>query len=79
MRYRRYIRTQQPDGSVVVVSHGPFMEFYRLLSRPFLLIFLVCFLWQFFVGHFATAGAFLLLYAIFVPKRQKARTIKGHA
>ena len=45
----------------------------RLLYRPFVLFFLCMFIWQFFVGHFATAGAFLLLYAIFVPKRQKAK------
>ena len=72
MRYRRYIRTQQPDGSVVVVSHGPVIGFYRLLSRPFLLIFLVCFLWQFFVGHFATAGAFLLFFAVLMPRRVRS-------
>ena len=58
---------------------GPSVYVGRALYMPFVLIFLVCFIWQFFVGHFATAGAFLLLYAIFVPHRQKPRTIKGHA
>ena len=57
---------------------GPSIYMGRILYRPFVLLFLVCFIWQFFVGHFATAGAFLLLYAIFVPKRTQ-RVPSRHA
>lgn len=52
---------------------GPSVYVGKVLYRPFVLFFLCGFLWEFFTGHFATAGAFLLLYAIFVPKRQKAK------
>ena len=72
MRYRRYISTKQSDGSTVVVSHGPVIGFYRLLYRPFLLFFLIGFLWEFFSLHFATAGAFLLFFAVLMPRRVRS-------
>jgi hypothetical protein len=35
------------------------------------------FFWQLFVGHFATAGVFLLLFAIFMPNFAKRRKAAG--
>ena len=76
MRYRRYISTKQSDGSTVVVSHGPVIGFYRLLYRPFLLFFLIGFLWEFFSLHFATARG---VPALLRGADAAARTIKSHA
>ena len=46
----------------------------NMLYRQVLVILLACFLWQYFVGHFATAGAFLLVFAIFMPRVAKLAT-----
>ena len=73
MRYRRYYVTPKPDGSVRVISHGPIVALGRLLVPVWLSMLAIGFFWQLFVGHFATAGVFLLLFGIFMPNLAKRR------
>jgi len=54
---------------------GPFLAIAMALAPLWLTMLVICFFWQLFVFHFATAAVFLLLIGIFMPNfaKQKRR------
>ncbi len=62
-----------------VVSHCPIVVLDLLLVPMWLAMLAISFFWQLFVGHFATAGVFLLLFGIFMPNFAKLRKAAARA
>jgi hypothetical protein len=70
MRYRRYYPKAKPDGSIRVISTGPYWSFLVLVGTVLCPLFAVAMLWEFwlamFAWHFGSGGIFLLIYAFIV-------------
>lgn len=76
MRYRRYYPTQMPDGSVRVVSTGPFVALGNWLRLPVALAFIGTAIAAAVQGDWSTGGFALLVGALMMPnyaKRAKRR------
>jgi hypothetical protein len=76
VRYRRYYPTQMPDGSVRVISTGPFVALGNWLRLPVALVFIGASIAAMVQGEWSVAGFSLLIGALILPnyaKRSKAR------
>lgn len=75
MRYRRYKATRNADGSVTVVSHGPFVALGTLLRLPVALVFIGTAIVAMVQGQWSTGGVALLIGAVILPNYAKRRKI----
>jgi hypothetical protein len=76
VRYRRYYPTQMPDGSVRVISTGPFVALGNWLRLPIALVFIGVSIAATVHGESAAGGLSLLIGALILPnyaKRAKRR------
>jgi len=71
VRYRRYYPTQMPDGSVRVISTGPFVAFGNLLRLPVALVFIVGSIAAMVQGEWSAGGLSLLIGALILPNYAK--------
>jgi hypothetical protein len=77
MRYRRYHATHMPDGSVRVVSTGPFVALGHWLRLPVALVFIATSIAAMVQGDWSTAGFALLVGALILPNYAKLKQRKG--